>query len=58
MPIAITDDSLSPTDTHSSYQHSYYVRATYPLDVNESTRSVVHVAFEEYSQKSVVKQKI
>ena len=58
MPIVITDDSLSPTDTHSSYQHSYSVRATYPLDVYQSTSGVIHVAFEEDPQKGVVKQEV
>ena len=56
MLIAIKDATLSPTDTHSSYQHSYYACGPYPLDVDQSTRGVVHVALQEDSQKGVEKK--
>jgi hypothetical protein len=54
MPIAINEDNLSPTDTHSSYQQ--LLSASYPLDVDQSTRGVVHVALQEDSQKGVEKK--
>ena len=56
IPIAIKDDNLSPMDTHSSYRE--LLITPYPLDIDQSTRGVVHVAFQEDSQKSVEKKEV